>query len=276
MSEEMRAWHDTWADVDKTDDPTWFIKFLDFTRASLLEQIKVNPIGVYGHLEPAPGKTILDIGCGTGVLLHALAEMVAPDGQVVGIDSSDLMIQEAKKRAVGAKGNLEFEVMDARDLQFADDTFDVVTSTIVFEHVPDVDKAIAEAFRVTAKGGIVSIIDQDLDGTLIDATNVAVTRRIVTHFCDSVQNGWMGRQLFGKLARAGFRDIRVVPASLPMRGDMAKSAMPLLNEAAIRAADAKRISRQEAEDFRAELEGRIADGTAFIYMSVLRATGRKP
>lgn len=276
MTPPDAAWHDTWAEVDRTDDPKWFVRFLDSTREGLLAQVKANPMSVYGHLEPAPGKTVLDIGCGTGTLLHSLAELVAPDGEVFGVDFSATMIDEARARAAALQFPPKFEVMDAMNLDFEDGQFDATTATIVFEHVPEPDQAIAEAIRVTKPGGIVSAIDQDLDGTLIDADDLNSVRAVVRHFSDSVKHGRLGRQLYAKFARAGMQDIRVMPVSMPMRGAAVRSSLPLLEEAIRRTVASGAITAQQGQDLQAELESRTADGTAFVFMSVFRVTARKP
>ena len=89
-------------------------------------------------------RSLLDVGCGEGVLTHRWAQRL--DGRVVGIDLDDPAIQAewAKRQAP----NLEYRVMKAEDLPFADGEFDVATAIEVLEHVPDPEHTVAEMARV--------------------------------------------------------------------------------------------------------------------------------
>jgi SAM-dependent methyltransferase len=100
----------------------------------------------------APG-SLLDVGCGEGVLTHKWAQRL--DGRVVGIDLEDPSIQAewAKRRAP----NLEYRVMKAERMPFADDEFDVATAIEVLEHVPDPAHTVAEMARVAERWLLVSV-----------------------------------------------------------------------------------------------------------------------
>ena len=84
--------------------------------------------------ERAARSSVLDVGCGEGVLSARWAERLA-DGRVVGVDLEDpkLAGRVGRRRAP----NLEFRPMKAEQLEFADDEFDLVAATEVLEHVPD-------------------------------------------------------------------------------------------------------------------------------------------
>jgi ubiquinone/menaquinone biosynthesis C-methylase UbiE len=70
------------------------------------------------HSSSSPASWLLDVGCGTGGDVRALAELVGPRGQVVGIDSSEVMIAEARSRSAVAGLATEFRVGDAHHLRF--------------------------------------------------------------------------------------------------------------------------------------------------------------
>lgn len=89
-------------------------------------------------LQPQPGERILDLGCGDGVLTEKLA---AAGAQVVGVDSSQNMVEAARQRGLDAR------VMDATRLTF-DEEFDAVFSNAVLHWIKhDPDAAIASAYR---------------------------------------------------------------------------------------------------------------------------------
>jgi 2-polyprenyl-3-methyl-5-hydroxy-6-metoxy-1,4-benzoquinol methylase len=102
--------------------------------------------------QAAPG-TLLDVGCGEGVLVEEWARRVG--GRVVGIDLDDpLLHAEWDKRQVP---NLEYRVMKAENLPFADGEFELATAIEVLEHVPDPEHTLAEMARVASKHLLVSV-----------------------------------------------------------------------------------------------------------------------
>jgi ubiquinone/menaquinone biosynthesis C-methylase UbiE len=100
----------------------------------------------------APG-SLLDVGCGEGVLTQQWAARV--DGRVVGIDLDDpqLHAEWAQRQAP----NLEYRVMKAENLPFGDDEFEVATAIEVLEHVPDPEHTVAEMARVASRAVLVSV-----------------------------------------------------------------------------------------------------------------------
>jgi ubiquinone/menaquinone biosynthesis C-methylase UbiE len=96
----------------------------------------------------AAPRSVLDVGCGEGVLTHRWARAVP--GPVVGLDLADpaLQAQWEGRRAP----NLEYRVMKAEHLPFADGEFDLAAAVEVLEHVPDPEHTLAEMARV-ARGG---------------------------------------------------------------------------------------------------------------------------
>jgi 2-polyprenyl-3-methyl-5-hydroxy-6-metoxy-1,4-benzoquinol methylase len=102
----------------------------------------------------ADPKSLLDVGCGEGVLTHQWATRLAAR-RVVGIDLEDPPIQAewAKRQAP----NLDYRIMKAENLPFADGEFDVATAIEVLEHVPDPEHTVAEMARVAQSWLLVSV-----------------------------------------------------------------------------------------------------------------------
>ncbi len=98
-------------------------------------------------------RSLLDVGCGEGVLTQQWAQRLA--GRVVGIDLEDPVIQAewAKRQAP----NLEYRVMKAENLPFADGEFDMACAIEVLEHVPDPEHTVAEMARVASGHLLVSV-----------------------------------------------------------------------------------------------------------------------
>jgi SAM-dependent methyltransferase len=104
--------------------------------------------------ERSAPRSVLDIGCGEGVLTEKWAQALG-DRRVVGIDLEDPKIQaEWEKRR---RPNLEYMVMRAENLPFENGEFDVVTAIEVLEHVPDPRHTVAEMARVGSGHLLVSV-----------------------------------------------------------------------------------------------------------------------
>ena len=93
----------------------------------------------------ADPQSLLDVGCGEAVLTHEWAQQLAPR-RVVGIDLEDPAIQAEWEQRKAP--NLEYRIMKAENLPFADAEFDVATAIEVLEHVPDPAHTVAEMARV--------------------------------------------------------------------------------------------------------------------------------
>jgi SAM-dependent methyltransferase len=103
----------------------------------------------------ADPQSLLDVGCGEGVLTHQWAQRLGDERRVVGIDLDDpaLHAEWAKRTAP----NLEYRVMKAENLPFADREFDAATAIEVLEHVPDAEHTVAEMARVAKRWLLVSV-----------------------------------------------------------------------------------------------------------------------
>ncbi|MFI7663896.1 methyltransferase domain-containing protein [Nocardia sp. NPDC049526] len=117
----------------------------------------------------ATGDHVVDIGCGPGQLVRALADRVGPAGRVIGIDPSREMIDYATGRAGSA--NCRFEVGAAQSLNLPDGSIDVVTSTFVMHHIPEAHRtaALKQMFRVLRPGGRLLLADTHPTGKVLPA-----------------------------------------------------------------------------------------------------------
>jgi arsenite methyltransferase len=106
-------------------------------------------------LKLTPGQTVLDVGCGTGLLSAHVAGLVGPSGKVEAVDPLPLRVALCKKRA---PANLQAHVGAAEDLsRFADESFDAVYLNSVFHWLPEKLGPLREAFRVLKRGGRIAI-----------------------------------------------------------------------------------------------------------------------
>jgi ubiquinone/menaquinone biosynthesis C-methylase UbiE len=96
---------------------------------------------------------VLEVGCGTGVLLQRLAS----HGDAVGVDLSAGMLNKAAAR-LGKRGAGKLVRADAQRLPFKDASFDSTVSTFALTAVPDLDVALAEMLRVIRDGGRLVVV----------------------------------------------------------------------------------------------------------------------
>lgn len=105
------------------------------------------------HAAVSQGQQVLDVACGTGVVARAAAELVGPSGRVSGVDLNPSMIQVAGERESG----IDWQVGDAANLPYDDESFDAVLCQSALFFFPDPAQAIREMARVLRNGGTVAL-----------------------------------------------------------------------------------------------------------------------
>jgi SAM-dependent methyltransferase len=261
-----------WTQVDRTSDPSFYTGLLDATRAQDLDQARQEPAAVLAPLQLRPGLRVLDIGCGTGDYLRIVAPLVAP-GRAVGIDLSETLVAQARRRAGPAEPNVSFQVGDAYDLPVPDATVDRAIATQILLHLADPWRAAAEFRRVLAPGGRLAISEWDWDSTCLAVTDRDLGRRFVHLLCDRMRNGLIVRDLPFHLTRLGFAQIAVTP-----RVQMSREPGPaqewLIEPAAQELVRTGALTADEGRRLLDDLRERAAEGRYFLartYYTVIAA-----
>ena len=206
----------------------------------ILKQIHPEVIAkFYGCGSPIPpvltGRTVLDLGSGSGRDCFILSKLVGSTGHVIGVDMTPEQLDTAR-RYVGyhmekfgfAQANVEFRtgyIEDLESLGFENDSVDVVVSNCVINLSPDKERVFAEIFRVLKPGGELYFSD------------VFADRRVPSHLAeDPVLLGeCLGGALYIEdfrrlLARVGCLDYRIVnTAKLPLNDPAVENIIGMIN-----------------------------------------------
>ncbi len=157
--------------------------FLDAHNESYLRTY-ITLVTKYSSLE----NRILELGCGNGLSAHLLNKQ---EHWVVGTDVSPFFLSDTAK---WHNESLKYIACDALELPFGDETFDVVCSNELIEHVPDVQQALSEMVRVVKKGGLVIIAGPNLLSPIMPLFDLFM-----------MSFGKQGRQVFWETKRQAIR-----------------------------------------------------------------------
>jgi ubiquinone/menaquinone biosynthesis C-methylase UbiE len=183
--------------------------------ASWLEEQSLHPfirevaLRSLARLAVQAGESVLDVGCGTGVFLPGLAELVGPTGRVVGLDYAPAFLADARERLAKTDVGDRVELVegDAQRLPFADATFDAAHCERVLMHVEAPDAVIAEMQRVVRPGGRVVVAEPYPSGAAIDGADAELHNRIGRVVVSGIRNPEMGLSLRARFVDAGFTDV---------------------------------------------------------------------
>jgi SAM-dependent methyltransferase len=174
---------------------------------------------------PRPGERVLDIGCGSGSTVLALAAAVGPGGSVLGVDIAEASVAAARARiAAAALPQAEARLADAADHRFPAMGFDLLFSRFGVMFFEDPVPAFANLRRALAPGGRVALMAwrPAAENPWASAPVAAVRHLLPPIPLPGPEDP--GQFAFGDAARvrrilggAGFRDVTIAPRDQPMR-----------------------------------------------------------
>ncbi|MGA7730362.1 MAG: class I SAM-dependent methyltransferase [Chloroflexia bacterium] len=178
-------------------------------------------------LEPKKGDRCLDIATASGTLALALADRVGADGRVVAIDLAQAMLDLAERKARARRlRNIEWKQMNAQNLEFEDNTFDVVACSLAIFYFPDIEGALQEMMRVLKPGGKLGITTADPETAFspLSQPYMAALRKLSDElkldqpeYSDTAKLTRQKKGLLNLVKEAGFKDVEITEESIPVR-----------------------------------------------------------
>jgi 2-polyprenyl-3-methyl-5-hydroxy-6-metoxy-1,4-benzoquinol methylase len=221
------------------------------------------------HLHP--GETILDVGCGSGVLDRWLARHTGGAHRITAVDIHRTLLREAAALATkeGLAEHIEFREGNAEVLPFGDNSFDVTMSATVMELL-DAERMLREMVRVTRPGGRVGVVVRAID--MQSFVNVPVRAELKMKIA-ALPNGLAGARgcadgsLYQRFRNAGLQDVQMLPQLATYAGARAHAADERIEAA---------LSPAELVEWHTAVTKAEAEGTFFIALPFHCAVGTVP
>ena len=223
------------------------------------------------------GDRVLEIGCGTGVVLRDLMKLVGKRGGVTGLDPSQTMLDRARSLARGAEGGpLRLRHGDGSNLPFARGRFDVALAITVILHVAEPLRVVRELVRVTRAGGRVGVQDQDFGLVAAAHPDRELTDRILDGVAARIyEEPYSGRRLPALLREAGLEQVRVL-ADVYQDTALTDFSRAFLERRAENAVRFGIVDAATAERWLDGFNDYLARGAFVLTMNYFGAVGVKP
>ncbi len=231
--------------------------------------------GFLDKLAIKPGDTVVEVGCGSGVIMRELARRTAGANRLIGRDMNPYFLHEARQlaRREGVDRLIELGEGDAHALPLPDATADVALSSTVFEE-GDADLMLAELVRVTKPGGRVGVIVRAVDMPCWVNLPLGPALKAKAEAPGVIgggvsPGGCADASLYRRFHVAGLRGVDYYPQLVAVKPWQRRLARYQEQVLAI-------LTEVEATAWRAAAARAEADGTFFIAQGLHCAIGTKP
>lgn len=227
-------------------------------------------------LDLQPGRSVLEIGAGSGAIVLDAARRIAPGGRLTALDLFQplLDIAAAEATAAGLGGVVATQRGDARDLPFPDRSFEASYCHWLLIHVAPPEQIVREMMRVTKPGGRVLCVEADWETATVHPGPPALTRRILNACCDRQLDGWMGRKLAALMRGRGLAEVVVHPIVSIDDGRQDEAWLGYVRSRADVALTAGAIRAEERTAWLAALDAGRASGDYFFSVTQFAVVGR--
>jgi SAM-dependent methyltransferase len=226
------------------------------------------------------GMRVADLGCGVGMVTALLAELVGPEGHIVGIDASAAQLAQARERLLPGGTNVRFVEASVTDTGLPTASFDLVYCRFLLIHLPEPERALREMGALLKPGGILVCEESDL----------ALAGSEPPSALDAFADLWvrlgpargveytLGRRLFQMVQAAGFPEPEITfNQPVLARGENKRFLELSVAEAGPAFVQAGLITPEELEGILNEMRRLAADETVVAVMPrISQLWARKP
>lgn len=223
--------------------------------------------------ELAPGQSVVDYGCGPGMLSLELARRVGEAGRVHAVDLNELFLTRAREHAAkqGLDERIRFHHIAEDRIPLDDGSVDRVICKNVLEYVDDVEATLRDFRRVLRPGGVVHAVDSDWGLLAVEPIGPERIRELFDAASVAYRTPLIGRKLYGLLRAAGFEDVKVqILAAADTQGHFS----PILFNMASYARASGRMDPAAIDALLAELRTAIEAATYLLVLPQFLVTGR--
>jgi ubiquinone/menaquinone biosynthesis C-methylase UbiE len=221
-------------------------------------------------IAPRTGERGLDIGCGFGLLACELARDVGPTGRIMGVDAVPDMIIACEERARhdAVTGRTEFHQGDPDAVPASSGSFDFVTAMQVYEYMADVERGLAEAYRVLKPRGRLAVLDTDWESCVWHAGDRDRTARVLRAWEQRFAHPHLPARLPELLRRTGFavKSVSMIPVVNIELGEHTYSSS-MIDVVARFVASRGGIGDDEAARWAEDVRSQAARGEYFFSLS---------
>jgi len=251
------------SDVDRSENPDRLVAYLDATARSS-GWMKQHLLGL---IDPQPGELVLDVGCGAG---HDLAALAATGAGAVGVDRSAVMATESRRRLPAAL----VAVGEGSDLPFRSTWFHAVRVERVLQHVADAEAVLRECRRVARAGGRIVVYEPDWGSLMIDSRDPDTSAVFARSLMATHARPRVGLELRRLVAEAGFVDVQCSVdvgqySSLDVLGSFLR-----IDRVLDRAIAMDLVTPERAAQWRVEMTDRSEAGSFWATLTRTIAVGR--
>lgn len=255
------------------DDRTHFSAYLEKSTAN--PQIREYKAKSYDRLGLSMGDRVLDAGCGLGDDVLALAERVGPIGEAIGLDHSESLIREARRKGAEVPG-ASFVVGDIYEMEFATGSFDASRADRILQHLERPQVALEELVRVTRDGGRVSAIDPDWTALRFEAPQSDRTNELLDAEYSIVKHPSMGRELYRRFRALELEDLAIDPFVITTTDFRSVYDMAEIEAWLQRMEEADERTAARIKSWTESLEQADANETFFAGLPAYHVSGRVP
>ena len=241
----------------------------------------------YSLLDIHPGQRILDVGCGAGMDLPALAQLTGPAGAVVGLENNPALVNEARalaaRRGDSATAPMFVFHGDAQQMTIPDGEFDRARTDRALQHFPQPQRALAEIWRVLKPGGVLTLIEPDWGAMVVapgspsDEGDASLAKAL--DWCRRhLAHPLIGRNMYALLAQMppqSWQSLKVVVAPFTFTEWSSMDAVLLLSRAAAALQMEEPAQASEIAEWLRAVEAASVNGSFFGYIPLFYAVAVK-